>query len=47
MADADITEEENDRRFKVCLELIRNLTYPKLVELMGEDWLENYRRQFP
>jgi hypothetical protein len=42
----EITPEENERRFKICLERIRNLTYAELVELMGEEWLEDYRRQF-
>lgn len=42
----EITPEENERRFKACLERIRNLTHAELVELMGEKWLEDYRRQF-
>jgi hypothetical protein len=29
------------------MEWIHNLTREKLVELMGEEWLEDYRRQFP
>lgn len=41
-----LTPEENERRFRVCLELIHNLTREKLVELMGKEWLEDYRRQF-
>ena len=44
MADTDITEEENERRFKECLRLIENVTREQLVELMGEEWLEEYRR---
>lgn len=43
----EITPEENERRFKECMEWIDSLTYEKLVELMGEQWLEDYRRQFP
>jgi hypothetical protein len=43
----EITPEENKQRFKACLEWIDNLTHEKLVELMGEEWLEDYRRQFP
>jgi hypothetical protein len=42
----EITPEENERRFKDCLEQIYNLTYTDLVVLMGEEWLEDYRRQF-
>ena len=43
----EITPEENKRRFEVCLDWIHNLTREELVELMGEAWLEDYRRQFP
>jgi hypothetical protein len=42
-----LTPEENERRFKECMEWIHSLTREKLVELMGEEWLEDYRRQFP
>ncbi len=41
----EITPEEDERRFKACLEQIRNLTHADLVALMGEEWLEDYRRQ--
>lgn len=41
-----VTPEENERRFKACIERIHNLTRAELVELMGEEWLENYCRQF-
>ena len=44
MGDTDITEEENERRFRECLRLIENVTREQLVELMGEEWLEEYRR---
>ena len=39
-----ISEEENDRRLKSCLESIRNLTHKDLVDLMGEDFLKEFRR---
>ena len=42
----EIASEENERRLKVCLEQIRNLTHADLVKLMGEEWIEDYRRQF-
>ena len=42
----EITPEENERRFKACLEQIRNLTNAELVALMGKEWLADYRRQF-
>ncbi len=45
--DEDITPEENERRFRACIDWIHSLTCEKLVELMGEEWLKNYRRQFP
>ncbi len=44
MASTDITEEENERRFRECLRLIENVTREQLLELMGEAWLEEYRR---
>jgi len=43
MADK-ITPEENERRFRECLRLINNVTHEQLVELMGEEFLEEYRR---
>jgi hypothetical protein len=39
-----ITPEENERRFRECLRLINNITHEQLVELMGEESLEEYRR---
>jgi hypothetical protein len=39
-----ITPEENDRRFRECLQLIRNVTHDQLVAVMGEDFLERFRR---
>jgi len=44
VADIDITEEENDRRFRECLRLISNVTREQLVKLTGEEFLEEYRR---
>ena len=42
--DPTITPEDNDRRFKECLQLIRNVTHAQLVVVMGEDFLERFRR---
>ncbi len=39
-----ITPEENEQRFRECLRLINNLTHKQLVELMGEEFLEEFRR---
>jgi hypothetical protein len=39
-----ISEEENERRFKECLRIIQNTTHEDLVELMGENFLEEFRR---
>ena len=43
----EITAEENERRFRESLCLINNVTHEQLVKLMGEEFLEEYRRQFP
>jgi hypothetical protein len=40
----EITPEENERRFRECLRLINSITHEQLVELMGEEFLEEYRR---
>ena len=40
----EITQEEDERRFRECLRLINSVTHEQLVELMGEDFLEEYRR---
>lgn len=40
----ELTPEENERRFRESLRLINNVTREQLVELMGEDFLEKYRR---
>ena len=44
MPDDDLTEEENERRFRECLRIIKSITREQLVELMGEDFLEEFRR---
>jgi hypothetical protein len=44
MLNTDITEEENERRFKEALQLIENVTHEQLVELMGEEFFEEFRR---
>jgi hypothetical protein len=43
-AEPQISEEENERRFRECLRIIQNTTHEDLVELMGEDFLEEFRR---
>ena len=40
----EVTPEENDRRFKEALKLIRGITHEQLVDLMGEEWLEEFRK---
>ena len=40
----EITEEENERRFQEALKLVKGITHEKLVDLMGEEWLEEFRR---
>lgn len=40
----EITSEENERRFRECLRLINSVTHEQLVELMDEEFLEEYRR---
>ena len=40
----EITPEENDRRFKEALALIKGITHEQLVDLMGEEWLEEFRK---
>ena len=39
-----ISEEENERRFKECMELIRNLKPGEIEEIMGPDFMEEFRR---
>jgi hypothetical protein len=40
----EVSEEENDRRFKECMETIDNLKPGELTELMGTDFMEEFRR---
>ncbi len=44
MEETELTEEENERRFREGLRIIQNITREQLVELMGEDFLKEYRR---
>lgn len=39
-----ISEEENERRFREALRIIQNTTSEELTELMGEEFLEEFRR---
>ena len=39
-----ISEEENDRRFKKCMEIIDNLKPGEITELMGTEFMEEFRR---
>jgi hypothetical protein len=40
----EISEEENDRRFKECMKVIENLKPGELTELMGEEFMEEFKR---
>jgi hypothetical protein len=40
----EISEEENERRFKECLRTIDNLEPGEITELMGEAFMEEFRR---
>jgi hypothetical protein len=44
MSKEQITEEENERRFKKCMELINNLQPGDLTKLMGEEFMEEFKR---
>ncbi len=39
-----ISDEENERRFKQCMEMINNLQPGDITELMGEEFIEEFRR---
>lgn len=39
-----VSEEENECRFVRCMDIINNLTNDEITELMGEEWLEEFRR---
>jgi hypothetical protein len=43
-AKSRISEDENERRFRECLRIIQNTTHEDLVKLMGENFLEEFRR---
>jgi hypothetical protein len=40
----EISEEENEVRFKECLRVINNLKSGEITELMGEAFMEEFRR---
>jgi hypothetical protein len=40
----EISEEENEVRFKECLKAINNLKSGEITELMGEAFMEEFRR---
>jgi hypothetical protein len=40
----EISEEENDRRFKECMKAIENLKPGEITELMGKEFMEEFRR---
>jgi hypothetical protein len=44
MSKEQITEEENERRFKECMKLINNLQPGDLTKLMGEEFMEEFKR---
>ena len=44
MHQEQISEEENERRFKECLELINNLKPGEIEEVMGPEFMEEFRR---
>lgn len=39
-----ISEEENERRFKECMEMISNLKPGEIEEMMGREFTEEFRR---
>ncbi len=40
----EISEEENERRFKACMDAIKNLKPGEITELMGTEFMEEFRR---
>jgi hypothetical protein len=44
MAKEQITEEENERRFKECMKLIDNLQPGDIEKLMGKEFMEEFKR---
>jgi hypothetical protein len=39
-----VSEEENERRFKLCMEMIDNLKPGEIEALMGPEFMEEFRR---
>jgi len=44
MSKEQITEEENERRFKECIKLINNLQPGDIENLMGKEFIEEFKR---
>jgi hypothetical protein len=44
MIEEELSEEENEVRFKECLKAINNLKSGDITELMGEAFMEEFRR---
>ena len=44
MAKEQITEEENERRFKECMKLIDNLQPGDIEKLMRKEFMEKFKR---
>jgi hypothetical protein len=44
MTRGQITEEENERRFKECMKLINNLQPGDIEKLMGKEFMEEFKR---
>jgi hypothetical protein len=43
-AEEQVSEEENDRRFKECMKWINNLKRGEIEALMGPEFMEEFRR---
>jgi hypothetical protein len=44
MTKEQITEEENERRFKECMKWIDNLQPGDIEKLMGKEFMEEFKR---
>jgi hypothetical protein len=44
MIEEEVSEEENEVRFKECLKAINNLKPGEITELMGEAFMDEFRR---
>ncbi len=44
MTKEQITEEENERRFKECIKLINSLQPGDIEKLMGKEFIEEFKR---